>query len=491
MTNTTELETLNASTLSAVTGETAKRPPYDRDALPISILHVGPGAFFRAHQMDYYDRLNATDPQWGVMAVALRSRKAPDALAEQSGLYTLVTLDREIDFRVIGCLKEVCHKDDAQALAPFTSAELKLVTLTITEKGYCLKPDGNLDETHADIAADLKDMSAPLSAIGWLVKGLSARKDAGLSGITILSCDNLPSNGEKLESAVLQFAGEIDPALRRWIEDEVSFPSSMVDSITPATDDALINRVERECGYHDEWPIQREAFTSWVVQSNVKPGFPDIARVGAIMTDDVALHEKAKLWLLNGPHSTLAYLGLAYGCKSVAEGMTRPELKSFLDSLMRDEILPGLTTPDGMDLNVYIDDLLDRFSNPAIEHKLSQIAWDGSKKLPIRLLETISGNLAAGRSVEKLSFGIAAWMRFIVRMTRAEASITDPMASELAALGAKAEDKAETDVPMFLAVSAVFDKELTDNTTFTDAVKQAYSAMLDIENTNLQGGFGI
>ena len=455
---------------------------FDREVLPVSVLHLGPGAFFRAHRMDYFDRLNDSDPRWGVAAVALRSMETADKLTPQNGVYTLVTLDEEISFRPIRSLLHVHHASEEAALSYFASAELKLLTMTITEKGYCLNASGELDLTNFQIAADIENPDAPKSAIGWITKGLSQRAWLGLPGLTILSCDNQPSNGVKLQNAILTFARKTNPALAEWIASNCTFPCSMVDSITPATDDELIGRVEGECGYHDAWPIQREAFTSWVIENKTLSGFPDLASVGAIMTSNVELHEKAKLRLLNGAHSTLAYVGLAYGYKSVAEGMQDSELRTFLRSMMTDEILPSLVPPEGMDLQQYVNDLIHRFTNPAIEHRLSQIAWDGSQKLPIRLLDAIRQNLAEERPIEKLSVGVAAWMRFIVRMTREEQSITDPMASDLRRIGNKATDATESDIKTFFRLSQVFGEDLPKSKTFAEAVQSGYDKILETEN---------
>tara|TARA_B100000678_G_scaffold291625_1_gene309980 strand:- start:12324 stop:13796 length:1473 start_codon:yes stop_codon:yes gene_type:complete len=473
---------LNTQVLSRLDEMPVKAPGFERSILPVSVLHFGPGAFFRAHQMDYFDRLNAISPKWGVVAVALRSRKTPDALANQNGLYTLVTLDEQTEYRLIGSLIDAEHIGDPAAFDHFLQTGLKLITLTITEKGYCLDHNGELDLTNEDIAADLQTPDAPVSAIGWLVKGLKERRESGLGGLVVLSCDNLPSNGRKLKAAILKFAQAIDPELADWIENGSRFPSSMVDSITPATDEALIERVKENCGYADAWPIQREAFTSWVIERVEGIDFPPLDEVGAILTDDVSLHEQAKLRLLNGAHSTLAYLGLAFGYGSVAEGMRDPDLTRFLRVMMTEEILPSLAPPEGLDLQTYIDDLLRRFRNPAIQHKLSQIAWDGSKKLPIRLLDTVSDNLEAGRPITHLCYGVAAWMRFIVRMTRSYTVITDPMADELCALAQQATDNPEKDSRLFLRLSTLFGS-LAENSAFQNGVEAAYADLLDIEKT--------
>lgn len=402
-----------------LSADTAPPLAYDRARTRIGVLHIGPGAFHRAHQADYFDRLLAHDPRWAITAVSLRSAGVKQALDPQDGLYTLATLDETTAFRVIGA-----HREHLVAPPPARLADpdLRLATLTITEKGYCLAPDGGLDLTHPDLEA---------SAIRWLVDGLQARREAGLAPFAVLSCDNLPDNGARLRGAVLTLAERRDPGLAAWIAGEVAFPGSMVDSITPATDEALKARVLEATGLEDAWPIQREAFTQWVVEDILPPGGPDLASVGVTLTRDVAAFEQAKLRLLNGAHSSLAYLGLLRGHETVADAMADPVLAGFVETLMRQDIAPTLPG----DQTAYVDAILRRFRNPAISHRLSQIAWDGSQKLPIRLLATVRDALAAGRPVERLVRPLAGWMRFIERQARSGTAIVDPMAERLEAVG--------------------------------------------------------
>ena len=193
MTTETALKPLSDAMLAEIDAASCTPPSYERSALPTRVLHIGPGAFFRAHQMDYYNRLNANEPKWGVTAVALRSKGTSEKLNAQDGLYTLIKLDRETSCEIIAALKGVKFRDDASAFEPFTTQDLQLVTLTVTEKGYCLNGDGELDETHTDIAHDLKQFDTPVSAIGWLTKGLALRRESGVGKLVVLSCDNLPA----------------------------------------------------------------------------------------------------------------------------------------------------------------------------------------------------------------------------------------------------------------------------------------------------------
>ncbi len=412
------------------------RPAYDVSKVGIGIVHFGPGAFFRAHQAAYYDALLAQDPRWGVCAVSLHSVGVRDALTPQDGLYALAILDAEPRLQVIGAVREVlvAPAAPAQVLARLRSPEVRLVTLTVTEKGYGLAASGALDLDDPAVRHDLEVRDgAPTSVIGWLIAGLKARRAAGVAPFVTLSCDNLTDNGGKLRRAVIAFAkasGQAD--LADWIEAEARFPSSMVDSITPATDDALRARIAAALGVEDAWPIQREAFSQWVIEDALGPDGPDLASVGATFATDVSLFERAKLRLLNGSHSSLAYLGLLAGLTTVAEAVAEPRLKAFIARLMREDIAPSLAPDAGLDLGAYSAAILARFANPGLSHQLAQIAWDGSKKLPIRLLGTVSDAYAAGRSVERLAIPIAAWMLFVRAQLAKGETLMDPLAPVLA-----------------------------------------------------------
>lgn len=450
---------------------------YDRDATAIGIVHFGPGAFFRAHQASYFDDLLATDPRWAISAVALKTPGVRDALAPQDGLYTLAELGEATRFRTIGAIREllVAGEDHDRVAVRLASPDTRLVTLTVTEKGYCLKADGSLDLDHPDIRHDLAEPDRPVSVIGWLVEGLARRRAAGLPPFVTLSCDNLPSNGRKLKAAVVRLAEAREPALAGWIADEARFPCSMVDSITPATDDALGARVLAETGLEDAWPIQRETFTQWVIEDDLGPDAPDLASVGVTLTGDVSAWEKAKLRLLNGAHSTLAYAGLLRGHGTVREAMADAELAGFVRAMMLEDIAPTLQAPAGLDIPAYVEALLERFRNPAIDHRLSQIAWDGSQKLPIRILGTLADALAAGRRIDRLAVPLAAWMRFVEQRAGAGEGLTDPMAERLLAVGAVG---AVGGPDAFLAIEAVFPPALTATPAFAAAVRKAYEGLM-------------
>lgn len=427
---------LSQATLGSLPASIA-RPGYDRASVRPGVVHFGPGAFHRAHQAAAFDTLLAQDPRWGVTGISLNSRGVAEALGPQDGLYTLALLDRETGFRVIGAIGGVLTRDDPAAiLAAMVHEDTRVISSTVTEKGYCLGADGTLDFAHPAIRADLAAARAggdwaPESFVGWLVRGLGARRSAGRPGVTVLSCDNVTDNGRKLQGAAIALAEAIDPQTARWIAGEVAFPNAMVDSITPATDDALRARVAEATGLEDAWPIQRERFMQWVIEDRFVGERPALECAGVTFASEVRPFEAAKLRLLNGAHSSLAYIGLGRGHETVADAMVDAQLATFVERLMREDIAPSLTAPPGLDISCYITDVLARFSNPAIRHLLSQIAWDGSQKIPYRLLGTIREALATGRSVDRLALPIAAWLRFLARAAREGQAITDPLAQPL------------------------------------------------------------
>ncbi len=452
------------------------RPAYDRAATRNGIVHFGPGAFHRAHQAFYVDRMLARDPGLAISAVSLRSDTVRAALAPQDGLYALVEREAEPTIRVIGAIREVltAPADPQAVFARLADPATRIISATVTEKAYCLTPAGDLDLSHPDIRRDLADPGAPTTLVGWLVEGLRRRRAAGAGGLVALSCDNLSGNGGKLRAAALAFAqarGEAD--LARWIDGEVRFPDSMVDSITPATDDALRAEAAARLGLEDAWPIQRERFVQWVVGDGLGAEADNFAGAGVTLTGDVAAFERAKLRLLNGAHSTLAYVGLRLGHETVAQAMADPTLAAFIEALMRDDIAPLLSPTPGLDLDAYVGAILARFRNPAIVHRLSQIAWDGSQKLPVRLLSSIAEARALGRPVDRLAAGLAAWMAFVRQQRRRGEDLVDPLGPELAKVD-RACTGATSDVGRFLALRAVFPADLAADPVLRAAIEAAY-----------------
>ncbi|KQM85238.1 mannitol dehydrogenase [Sphingomonas sp. Leaf23] len=458
---------LSNATLGALPPEVA-RPDYDRASLTPGMVHIGPGAFHRAHQAAYVDGILRRDPRWAISAVALNSTGVADALAPQDGLYTLALLGVETRHRVIGSivgLLTASHRD--AILSRIAAPTTRLVTTTVTEKGYHLDAHGALDLEHPAIVRELTG-AEPSTLSGWLVAGLAARRAAGGGAITLLACDNLVDNGHRFRRSVRDLAAARDPDLAAWIDDHVRFPSTMVDSITPASDDALRASVRAATGLDDAWPIQREAFSQWVIEDDFAGDRPPFDLAGAQFTRDVRGFENAKLRLLNGAHSTLAYLGILMGLATVRDAMACAPLAAFAERLMREDIAPSIVPPAEMDLPAYIADVLARFANPAIAHQLAQIAWDGSQKLPYRLCDTIRDARAAGRPVARLAVPIAAWFRFLDHRKASGEALVDPRADALLARAGN--------VRALLAMGEVFG-DLGADAAFVAAVERAYAAL--------------
>jgi fructuronate reductase len=454
---------------------------YDRRAVTTGIVHFGPGAFHRAHQAYYVDRLLKDDPRWGICDVALRGTSITEALAAQDGLYTIAEMSTTPSYRVIGSVREAMSaKSFPQAvMARLAAPTTRVVTMTVTENGYCLTRGGDLDTDRPEVAHDVSNPRTPESLIGWLVEALRQRQRAATPPFTMISCDNVAGNGERLKRAVTQFARAIDRDLARWIEGEARFPSTMVDSITPATDEALKARVAVHVGAFDMVPVQREPFVQWVMEDVRDAQGPDWSRAGVTLTRDVAGYENAKLRILNGAHSTLAYVGLLRKRQTTRDAMADAALAAFVRALVVEDIAPTLTPPTGLDLPAYIEDVLARIANPAITHHLGQIAWDGSQKLPYRLFATIEAALVRGRPIDRLAVPIAAWMRFVRMRAREGVELIDPLAAQLAEIGLACRGESANDTMLFMGLHGVFPRTLAANGKFTLAVSEAYDALGD------------
>ena len=454
-------------------------PTYNRETTRFGIVHIGPGAFHRAHQAWYVDTLLHSDKRWAISALSLKSTGLRDALRDQDGLYTLVELGAAPRARVIGAIRELLigATDTDAAFARLSARDIRIVSTTVTEKGYCLDARNLLDLGHADIVHDLANPVKPRSTIGWIVEGLRRRRANGVPPFTVLSCDNLPENGTVLHRALVAFAAASDTDLAKWIEAEVVCPRTMVDSITPATDDALRKRAQELTGLADEWPIQREPFTQWVIEDLPAMRDADWQSVGVTLAKDVGVYDRAKLRLVNGPHSTLTYLGLLRGHESVADAMRDAQLAQFVELLMTEDLAPSLGAPASFDIGHYISAVLARFRNPGIRHLLSQIAWDGSKKLPVRITVTITEALRAGRPVQRLVMPLAAWMRFVVRQAKSGVPIVDPDAERLAVIGAACSGDAHADIEHFAVCEAVLPPALLADERFRRALETAYARL--------------
>ena len=454
-------------------------PQYDRDLLAPGIVHLGLGAFHRAHAAVYTDRAIAEgDPRWGIVGVSLRQADTRDALAPQDNLYTVAIrgpsaarlngADRE-QLHVVGALIRtlVAPENPEAVLAAMADACCHIVSLTVTEKGYCHDPATRaLRMDHPDIVHDLAHPEAPRSAIGFIVRALELRHQAGLRPFTVLSCDNLPSNGHTTRGLVLAFAAAVAraPELARWIDAYGAFPNAMVDRIVPKTTEEDRLRIAGHLGADDAWPVMTEPFSQWVIEDAFAGPRPRWEDVGATIVAEVEPYENAKLRMLNGTHSSLAYLGSVAGYVTVDAAIGDTALAGFIAAMMAEEIEPTLSRPK---LPEYRAALLTRYRNPALKHKLQQIAMDGSQKLPQRLLGTIRDRLAARAPCDRLCFAVAGWLRYLNgKDEKGEAyPISDPLAERLHAAATCSAEPA-VQIAALLAVREVFGDDLPRNQKF-------------------------
>ena len=315
----------------------------------------------------------------------------------------------------------------------------------------------------------------PKTAVGFIVAGLKDRYLNGKAPFTILSCDNLPNNGAVVKKIIIDFAQKIDHQLATWISKEVSFPSSMVDRITPATKEQDIINFAEEYGMHDPALVIHEEFFQWVIEdkfSSIKPNFP---LVGIQMVSNVDVHEKMKLRCLNGTHSALAYLGYLAGYNTIAECVSEGSMVNYIQYLWEKEIIPTLETPEGENLSDYCSNLLERYQNPAIEHRTWQIAMDGSQKLPQRILETVSDLIKRKRDFQGLALAIAAWLRYVtgIDLNGETIDVRDPLANDFAII-AKKSKTSEHYVAAILDQSKVFPANLRDSSAFRTEIQKSY-----------------
>lgn len=472
---------LNDAALKGLPAEVAV-PGYDRAQVKTGVVHLGIGAFHRAHQAVVFDdALASGDLRWGVLGASLRSPGVRDQLNPQDGLYTLVVRDGAAEhLRMIGAGRGVLvgPEDPAALVAAMADSEVHIVTLTVTEKGYRLDPaTGDLLLDDPDVVADLVDIFAPRTAPGFIVAALQARKAAGLAPFTVISCDNIPHNGKRIRAGVIAMARRIDPSLADWIEVEGAFPQTMIDRIVPATTSDDVARLTARLGVEDRGMVKAEPFTQWVIEDWFAGERPDFAALGVQLTDAVEPWEDAKLRLLNGAHSATAYLGALSAYEHVHEAVAVPAFRAFIEALW-DEAQTTLSPPPGLDVAAYRTELMARFSNSALMHRTRQIAMDGSQKLPQRLLAGMADRLAAGQGIEALSLGVAAWMRWQEGVTESGEAVVvdDPLAARTAELIAASEND-EAEVRALLTLSAVFPEALANDRRFVEAVTGAFLSL--------------
>jgi mannitol 2-dehydrogenase len=411
---------LSASALDRLPGTVAV-PSYDRSAVTPSIVHFGVGGFHRAHEAMYLDRLMQDDKalEWGICGVGAlpHDRRIVDTLREQDGLYTLVVKhpDGRREPRVIGSLVEVLFApDDPQAVVDrLADPRTRIVSLTITEGGYLVNQvTGEFDADDPSIQADLVEGAVPRTVFGYIVAGLAARRAAGRPPFTVMSCDNLPGNGDVARRMMTAFARHKDPGLADWMDEHVAFPNSMVDRITPVTTAEDTALLADDFGVADGWPVVCEPFTQWVLEDEFTDGRPPFEDAGVQVVEDVVPYELMKLRLLNASHQALCYLGYLSGHRYAHEVCQDGLFVDFLLGYMKEEAIPTLPEVPGVDLEAYRHQLIERFANPEVRDTLARLCAESSDRIPKWLVPVIMRNLETGGEVSRSALVVASWARY-------------------------------------------------------------------------------
>lgn len=460
-------------------------PGYVVDEHEVGIVHIGVGAFHRAHQAVYTDdALAASGGNWRIQGISLRGSATVCALQEQHGVYTVLARGPEgTNARIIGSLAGVidASHDASAAMAALVRPETRVVSLTVTEKAYGLdRTNGKVLLAHPAIVQDLAHPAAPTGVIGVLLRALQQRHAAGMAPFTVLCCDNLPDNGSLLRAGVIDFAGRIDPVLAEWIARQVAFPSSMVDRITPAPTAATLHDARHATGHEDLAAVETETFSQWVLEDRFTCGRPDWAAAGVLLVRQVAPYEHMKLRMLNGAHSLIAYLGHVAGERYVRDVMRQPAMahavRAHLLAAMR-----TLSPLDGIDLAEYAEDLMQRFANPSIAHETYQIAMDGTEKLPQRLFAPAVDALDSGSDGQAYALAVAAWMRYCMAKTENGVSygLRDPREPELAACVARHRDNPAAVPDALFGLPNFFPARLQQASAWRHRVVYCFTSMLE------------
>lgn len=469
--------------------DAVRRPAYDRGALRAGMAHLGVGAFHRCHQAEYTDDLLERQfDRWGVVGINIREPLLGDTLGLQDGLYTRVVREGDrFDGRVIGSIVATVDSQAsaAPALEVLASPGIDVVTLTVTEKGYCHRPaTGELDLNLPDVAADLAAPEAPRTLPGLLVRALELRMRSHGRPVTVMSCDNIPSNGTVLGNVVRGMAEHRGKGLPEWIAANAAFPSSMVDRIAPAASPSDLETVERHFGYRDEAVATCESFRQWVIENRFAGRIPRWDLVGASFVDDVTPFEHLKMRVLNGAQTTLSYLGVFAGHEHTSDDMADPLLSTFVRRMLLEETLPTLDPVAGIACEDYLEQSLGRLRNTAIRHRNHQIATDGSQKIVQRLLNPIRERLSRGRGIALLSVPVAAWMVYLIRASARFGrswNADDPYAAQVAAIADRVGNDPGELAAAILAIDAIFDRDLAASREFRLRIVEGIDGFLATE----------
>ncbi|MEZ5534550.1 MAG: mannitol dehydrogenase family protein [Thiolinea sp.] len=398
-------------------------PAYDRQALSAGIIHIGVGNFHRAHQAYYLDRLFAEgiDLDWAIIGAGIKpyDSNMRDRLAQQDWLTTLVELDPDqLSAKVIGSMIDFLPVDAGGLITALSDAQIRIVSLTVTEGGYFVDAKTNgFDRHHPEIQADVNNPDSPQTVFGILLAALVARRAAGVAPFTVMSCDNLPENGHVTRQALLGLAELIDPELSGWIAEHVAFPNGMVDCIVPATTNREIKLVEEEFGVIDQAPVTSESFHQWVLEDHFPNGRPALEKVGVQFVDDVRPYELMKLRILNGGHAIIAYAAGLLDIVYAHEAMENPLISAFLEKVEREEILPIVPPVPDTSLEDYLDLIRTRFANPRIGDRIQRLCLDGSNRQPKFIIPSIADHLQQDNIPTGLVLESALWCRYCQGVT--------------------------------------------------------------------------
>ncbi|OMH38398.1 mannitol dehydrogenase [Motiliproteus sp. MSK22-1] len=459
-------------------------PQYQRDKLKQGIVHIGVGGFHRAHQAVYTHQLlqQGSSNQWGICGVGLRpaDKEMQKTLEQQDYLYTLLEMggSSQSTAKVIGsiCNFLFAPENPEAVIEKLASPDTRIVSLTITEGGYNIDDhNGEFNRTHPDIIHDLQHPDSPVTVFGFIAEALDRRKQRQLPPFTLMSCDNVPQNGDVTRRALLSYAIMRDPELGDWITSQVSFPNSMVDRITPMTQPEHKRLVTQQYGIEDNWPVVCEPYMQWVLEDNFCNGRPTWEEVGVQLTDDVAPYEKMKIRLLNASHSAMAYLGYLCGFRYTHEVMNNSNLVQFIRDFMDIDVTPSLDKVPGIDLSLYKDTLIERFSNRQIGDQLTRLCMDGSSKIPKFLLPTVDYLIQNQLSLQRVSLIIASWALFLHRAAsqEQECPIQDPLANELKSAVLNQDNL----IYSLLGIKSVFGSELLQSKPFLKACEQSLAQL--------------
>lgn len=455
----------------------ASRPLVPPDTARAGIVHLGLGAFHRAHQAVYTEEaIAAAGGDWAIVAVAPRRRQLAAALAAQDGLFSVTSLDRDgAHTRVVGAVTGARHapSDPAAVVALLADPATRVVTLTVTEKAYLLEPGTGRLLAGEQLRAELAGRRDPATVPGLLACGLRERARTGAGPVALVSCDNLPANGRTLASAMRQtlaLAGEVADAARaaewsrtvEWMHASARFPGTMVDRIVPATTPETLATAQAALGLSDAAAVAAEPYRQWVIEDDFPGGRPAWDAAGAVLTSDAGPYERLKLRTLNGVHSALAYLGALAGYETIDRALAMPGLPAVLTRFVAEDVAPSLRPPDGVSVPEYGESVLARFANPATGHRTLQVAMDGSQKLPQRVLHTAVARRAAGATPRWAALVVAAWMRFVAGYADdgRPLPLDDPLADEIRKALAGAGGSPAGTVEALLQLEQVFPAEL-------------------------------